>query len=173
MYIAATMHVPARLGTLLLLAAAALGAAAGTASAQITVRPCDGPESFVSRPAFARPDPPAAIDLQAIRQEPVTLRSAPPRPAMLTTYAAFVGLQALDVHSTLRGVRLGGREANPFVRWVSQHPVALTATKAASAAAAIALAERLRKHHPWRAYILMTAIDGAYAAIVVHNYGVR
>jgi hypothetical protein len=85
-------------------------------------------------------------------------------------YVSFAALQALDTDSTLRAIARGGREANPLVRGALESPAALIALKAGTAAGMIVVGERLRKHHPAAAIVLMGAVDAAYAAIVVHNY---
>ena len=123
--------------------------------------------SFALLPAtaYARPAEPD--------QSPSAVTEPAPRPILLTTlYGAFVGLQALDVHSTMRAVRSGaGQEANPALRRIGSP--ALFAMKAGTTASIILASERLRKdHHPLAAVVLMTGANSAYAMIAAHNYGV-
>jgi len=106
-------------------------------------------------------------------QSPSAVTEPAPRPVLLTTlYGAFVGLQALDVHSTMLAVRSGaGQEANPALRQIGSP--ALFAMKAGTTASIILACERLRKdHHPLAAVMLMIGANSAYAMITAHNYAV-
>ena len=98
-----------------------------------------------------------------------------PRPVLLTTlYGSFVGLQALDVHSTMRAVRSGaGQEANPALQRLAGSPAAMFAMKAGATASIIMASERLRKsHHPMAALALMIGANSAFAMVTAHNYTV-
>lgn len=112
-----------------------------------------------STPAAAAPvsPPPSGSTLRALL------------PAM---YAGTVTLQALDTHSTFRALDAGHFERNPLVRWSTQHPLALIALKGSATAATIYVAEKIRKKHPKRALAFITAVNAAYALVVVHNYRV-
>ena len=106
-------------------------------------------------------------------QSPSAVTEPSPRPVLLTTlYGAFVGLQALDVDSTMRAVRSGaGQEANPALRRIGSP--ALFAMKAGTTASIVLACERLRKdHHPLAAVVLMIGANSAYAMITAHNYTV-
>ena len=65
----------------------------------------------------------------------------------------------------------GDVESNSLMRWSLQHPVALVSMKASATAATVYVAEKIRKKHPKR-LPFMTAINAAYALLVVHNYRV-
>jgi len=98
-----------------------------------------------------------------------------PRPVLLTTlYGSFAGLQALDVHSTMRAVRSGtGQEANPVLQRLGGSPAAMFAVKAGATASIIMASERLRKsHHPMAALALMIGANSAFAMVTAHNYTV-
>ena len=98
-----------------------------------------------------------------------------PRPVLLTTlYGSFVGLQALDVHSTMSAVRSGaGQEVNPALQRLAGSPAAMFAVKAGATASIIMASERLRKnHHPLAAVVLMIGANSAYAMVAAHNYSV-
>ena len=98
-----------------------------------------------------------------------------PRPAaLMPLYGSLIGLQALDIDSTMRAIASGaGREANPLMQSVVGRPAALVAVKAGATGAIIFASERLRKtHHPAAAVMLMIGINSAYAMIVAHNYAV-
>jgi len=115
--------------------------------------------------AFAQPAEPD--------QSPSAVTVVAPRPVLLTTlYGTFIGLQALDVDSTMRAVRNGaGQEANPALRRIGSP--ALFAMKAGTTASIILACERLRKeHHPLAAVVLMIGANSTYAMIAAHNYAV-
>jgi hypothetical protein len=88
-------------------------------------------------------------------------------------YVSFAVLQALDVHSTTRAVNQGGVEANPLLRGVAQQPAALIAVKAGGAASTIWLSQKLARRSRTGAFVLMTAVNSAYAMVVAHNYRAR
>lgn len=103
----------------------------------------------------------------------VSSLAAPNRPvALVPLYATFAALEALDVDSTLRAVSRGGYEMNPVLSGVTGSPAALAALKAGTTAAALVATERLRRHHPKTAVILMIGLNSALAAVAAHNYAV-
>lgn len=85
-------------------------------------------------------------------------------------YLSFGALQSLDAHSTILALRAGGREQNPLMRDLASRPAGLVALKAGVTASTILLTERLRSKHRVGAMVLMTALNSAYAMVVVHNY---
>jgi ABC-type uncharacterized transport system permease subunit len=85
-------------------------------------------------------------------------------------YISFVNLQALDVASTYRVLNAGGREANPVAARVVNSPAALIALKSGAAAGLIAATERLRKHSPKAALVVMAALNSVMVTVVAHNY---
>jgi hypothetical protein len=87
-------------------------------------------------------------------------------------YASFAALQALDAHSTLKAIQAGGHEANPFMRAFASKPAALIAVKAGTAAATMMFVEKLSKRNPIASFVVMTALNSAYATVVAHNYRV-
>jgi hypothetical protein len=94
------------------------------------------------------------------------------RRALLPLYGSLIGLQALDLESTIRAIGSGaGRESNPLLQSVVGRPTALLAVKAGASGLIIFACERLRKEkHPAAAVILMIGINSAYAIVVAHNY---
>ena len=94
--------------------------------------------------------------------------------ALVPLYGTLIGLQALDLDSTMRAVAKGaGREANPVMHPLVGRPAAMVAAKAGASAAIVFASERLRrKHHPAAAVMLMIGVNSAYAMIVAHNYAV-
>jgi hypothetical protein len=113
----------------------------------------------------------AVQDLGAIVGN-VTIRAVrpPDRVATAAMYGGFVTLQALDAHSTLRAIDAGLTEANPLMRWATDHPVAFVSMKAGATMATLLVSEKIRKKHPKRALIFMAAINATYAFVVAHNY---
>lgn len=96
-----------------------------------------------------------------------------PRPSVLVPmYVSYGMLHALDVHSTLRGIHSGAREANPLLRSVTGRGPLFISVKAVSFAGTIYLVERLRKRNPAAAVIVMVTLNTAYSFLVAHNYRV-
>jgi hypothetical protein len=93
--------------------------------------------------------------------------------SLLPLYLSFAALQALDAHSTLEAIDNGHGERNPLVSTFTTTPGAMVGLKLASTAGTIYLTERLWRKHRGAAIALMIAVNGAYAAVVAHNYRVR
>ena len=111
----------------------------------------------------------AATAVAQDRQPP----APPSRPAgLMPLYVSFAGVQALDVHSTLRGVRNGSREANPLMGGVVGSPAAFMAVKAGATAGTIYLTEKMWKRSRKAAIITMIGANIAYGLVVSHNYRV-
>jgi hypothetical protein len=95
------------------------------------------------------------------------------RPAgLVPLYVAFAGMQALDAHSTFRGIARGGHESNPFMRGMSDSPAAFLAVKAGATAGTIYLTEKLWKRNRKAAIATMIGATIAYGFVVSHNYSV-
>jgi hypothetical protein len=108
-----------------------------------------------------------SAELTAVQVEPPPQR----RPAALTPlYVSFAALQALDLHSTMRGVAEGGAEANPAMKPLVGQPAAFMVAKVAATAATVYVSERLWRRSRVGALVLMLSVNGAYAAIVAKNY---
>ena len=93
------------------------------------------------------------------------------RPSLLPTmYAASAFLQGYDAFSTLKALKNGGREANPFMQAIVSHPAALIAVKAGVTTASIMAAEQLWKgNHRFGAIGLMVASNAFMSAVAVNN----
>jgi hypothetical protein len=89
---------------------------------------------------------------------------------LVPLYLSFATLQALDTHTTLRGVRRGHAEANPVMAPVAGDPALLIGAKTAAAVGTLAVSERLWRRHRTAAIVLMVAVNAAHAAVVAHNY---
>jgi len=105
----------------------------------------------------------------AIAQQRDQLKQTRPAP-LVPLYMAFVGLQALDAHSTLTAVESGAREANPMVRGTLGSPAGLVLLKSGTAAGVVLLTEKLWPRNRTAAVITMVALNSAYATIAAHNY---
>jgi hypothetical protein len=101
------------------------------------------------------------------------LAAAPSTKPLVPLYVSLGVLQALDAHSTMQALKTGGVEANPLMRGVANQPAALFAVKAGGAASTIWLTHKLAKRSRTGAFIVMTAVNSAYAMVVAHNYSAR
>jgi hypothetical protein len=88
----------------------------------------------------------------------------------VSLYTGLAAAQALDVHSTLRAIDAGSREANAMMRWATASPARFIAIKAATTAGTILILERLRRTHPKHALFLLVGLNSASAVIIAHNY---
>jgi hypothetical protein len=105
----------------------------------------------------------------AVAQERDQLKRERPA-ALVPLYIAFVGLQALDVHSTFSALEGGAREANPMVRGALGSPAGLFLLKSGTAAGVVLITEKLWPRNRTAAVITMIALNSAYATIAAHNY---
>ena len=116
------------------------------------------------------------IDVDASSQRPAApaARNGDKRPsALLPLYASLGMLQALDVHSTSRGLASGGREANPVMQSVVRNRAAFIGVKAATTAGVMWASERLWRKQNRKAAVVLTALTNlGLAAVVAHNYRV-
>jgi hypothetical protein len=88
---------------------------------------------------------------------------------MKKMYVSSAVLHAVDVGTTLVALRMGAREANPFMRGVSRNPAALIAIKGGAAAGTIYLMKRLSLTNPYAAGVGITVINSALAIVAVNN----
>jgi hypothetical protein len=95
------------------------------------------------------------------------------RPAgLVPLYVSFAGLQAIDIHSTLRGLDRGAQETNPVVRGIVDSPAAFVAFKTGATLATVYLTEKLWKRHRKAAILTMIGANVTYGLIASHNYAV-
>jgi hypothetical protein len=139
------------------------GAPAGAASnAQLVATPLVASSVGRWHLAVVIGDRPQASPIQPVRLQ---------RPRLLVPlYVSFAGLQALDAHSTMKALDRGYVEANPLVAPSTRNGATLAAMKVAVTASVIAGTERLWRHNRVAAVVAVLAVNGAYAAIVAHNY---
>ena len=91
------------------------------------------------------------------------------RPALLPAlYVSLGAMQAWDVRSTSIALKAGAHEANPAVRFTGSTG-SMIALKAVTTASTIFFAERRWKKNKVGAVVLMIAINGATAAVSMHN----
>lgn len=90
--------------------------------------------------------------------------------ALMPLYFTFVGLQALDVHSTMSAVENGAREANPMMRSALGNPAGMIVLKAGTAAGVVFLTEKVWRHNRTAAIVTMFALNSAYITVAAHNY---
>jgi hypothetical protein len=92
------------------------------------------------------------------------------RPAALPVlYVSLGALQVLDIYSTNSALQVGAREANPAASPFAGSTGAMIGLKTATTASSIFFAERLWKKNKAGAIIMMAAVNGAAAAVSIHN----
>lgn len=92
------------------------------------------------------------------------------RPAILPAlYVALGAMQAWDVYSTRAAIGAGAREANATAAPFSGNAGSLLGLKAATTAGTIFFAERMWKKNKVGAIVMLVAINGATAAVSMHN----
>lgn len=99
----------------------------------------------------------------------------PDRPAtdssrtLTSLQISFGALQVLDVFSTVRGVNHGMSEANPLMRGLVRHPVAMAAVKGGAAATTIFLVRHVARKNRVAGIAIMAAVNTALSVVVVRN----
>ena len=92
------------------------------------------------------------------------------RPAILPALYATLGvMQAWDLYSTSAALKAGAHEANPTAVAFAGNKGSMLGLKAATTASTIFFAERMWKKNRAGAIVLMTAINGAMAAVATQN----
>ena len=92
------------------------------------------------------------------------------RPAILPAlYVTLGAMQALDVYSTRAALQAGAREANPTAAPFASNAASMFGMKAVTTAGTIFFAERMWKKNKLGAVIMLVAINGATAAVSMHN----
>jgi hypothetical protein len=114
--------------------------------------------------------PSAATDDAQFAPRPVGL---PGRSVMMPSlYASTAMLQALDIHSTLKGLERGAVEGNPMMSGVASNKMAFIAIKSGMAVGTIFAAKQMAKHNKVAAVLTLIGVNSLYAAVVSHNYQV-
>jgi hypothetical protein len=92
------------------------------------------------------------------------------RPAALPALYVTLGvMQAMDLYSTSAALKAGATEANPTAAPFAGNTGSMIGLKAATMAGTIFFAERLWKTNKVGAIVMMAAINGATAAVSMHN----
>jgi glutamate dehydrogenase/leucine dehydrogenase len=92
------------------------------------------------------------------------------RPALLPALYATLGvMQAWDIYSTSAAMQAGAREANPTAAPFTGNAASMLGMKAATTVGTIFFAERMWKKNKVGAVIMLVAINGATAAVSMHN----
>lgn len=120
---------------------------------------------------------------QGIADEPATARlvitpaslvlvEPPPakRPMILPAlYVSLGAVQAWDVYSTSAALKAGATERNPLVAPVVSNAGGMLALKLVAAGSTVFFAERLWRKNRVAAIVMMAGLNGATAAIAMHN----
>jgi hypothetical protein len=124
---------------------------------------------FVAIVAFGGFSFSATAPAVAAEKDEVTPPSAQ-RPAILPgLYVSLAAMQAWDIYSTRAALQAGAREANPLSRASTRHTASLVGLKAVTTASSIFFAERMWKKSRVGAVVMLVAINGATAAVSMHN----
>lgn len=82
----------------------------------------------------------------------------------------YIGLNALDVHSTYKVIEHGGYESNPFMAKFVDNKAAFIGVKALSTTAFLGACRIIKKDKPMIAFALLVAGNIGYGFLVNHNY---
>lgn len=158
--------------------------AAGDAFAQDRVTPGTGTLTqtldvltLPSETMAAAAEPQAAPLSSPQMSTPIQQQKLPPsRPGssggMMALYASTIAVQAMDLHSTMTGIKAGASEGNPLMGGATKNAAVFIGVKAAVTAGTIFAAQKLAKRNKPAAIAMLVAINSAYAMIAVHNYRV-
>lgn len=92
------------------------------------------------------------------------------RPSALPAlYASLGAMHGWDIYSTHAALKAGAREANPTATRFAGSPASLIGLKAATTASIVFFAERMWKKNRTGAIVMLAAINGATAAVSMHN----
>lgn len=83
--------------------------------------------------------------------------------------ASYIGLQAADVITTYKGIRLGAYEQNPAANYMLKHDL-LIPGKILASTAFLYSCRRIRKENPKLAMIYLIGGNLVYGAVVTRNY---
>ena len=158
----------------------ALAVLFSTVFAAHTVRANDIVRADESRDVEASANAAVATATEADADAPTPLKLVAPksgsiagRTALTSLYAGLAGLQAYDVYSTTKAIKLGAVEMNPLMRSTVGNRAAFIGLKAAMTAGPIVVAERMwRSRRPLAAIAVMAVSNGMMAFVARHNAGV-
>ena len=107
-----------------------------------------------------------------VEEKPTFPVSAPQakRPAILPAlYGTLGAMQVWDAYSTTVALQAGGHEVNPAAAAFAKNTGALLGLKAVTTASTVFFVERMWKKNRAGAVVLMAVINGATAAVAMHN----
>ena len=147
----------------------AMGEALWTASTAAVLFPAIAPAPAT---AVAATPTAEAVPTPIFKRSVTTPAKSISRPALLPSlYVTQVGLQAMDIHSTMQAISRGAHEANPMMQDVVNNKGAMLALKAGAAAGTILMSECLwRKGNRTAAIVSMIIANSVTAMVVAHNY---
>ena len=119
-------------------------------------------------PAWAADDPDQSLALQRSEVLAPSQTEGSGR-TLKVLYGSYVGLQVLDVTSTVAALNNGAREVNPIVASTQGQTAAFVLLKAGTGAAVIALNRSLARKSRKAAIATMLGLNIATAAVVAHN----
>jgi hypothetical protein len=93
-------------------------------------------------------------------------------PVLLSLHAATVATQMLDVHSTMRAIKVGGVEANPVMGGLVNNRAAFIGVKAGISAGVIFVTQKVARDNKIAAIVASAAINSAFVMVARHNYRV-
>jgi len=130
-----------------------------------------------SETAAAAAEPQASPPASPQMSMPIQRQKLPPsRPGssggMMALYASTIAVQAMDLHSTMTGIKAGASEGNPLMSGATKNAAVFIGVKAAVTAGTIFAAQKLAKRNKPAAIAMLVAVNSAYAMIAVHNYRV-
>ena len=88
---------------------------------------------------------------------------------MTLLQVSFVGLQAMDVVSTMRAFNAGHTEGNPLMRGLTSNSLAMASVKAGAAASTLLLARHVTRKNRAAGVALMVAVNSALSIVVARN----
>jgi hypothetical protein len=143
-----------------------LAGGAPAADAQTQALPIAA-NAVTATPLFAAALPQLPVPRRLAAPSP--LRPVGPSPLLTSLQVGFGALQVLDVTTTMRALGRGHEEANPLMRGVAGHSLALTSVKAGAAVSTLLLANRVARKNRAAAIVMMAAVNSAYAVVVANN----
>jgi hypothetical protein len=121
----------------------------------------------------------AAADKEPLLKADASIRLPEPPPVQLSNverpvilpalYATLGGMQAWDIYTTTRALKVGAHEANATAASFSSHAGSLVGLKAATTVGTIFFAERMWKKNKVGAIVMLVAVNSATAAVSMHN----
>ena len=139
-------------------------------AADLLMLPSETLAAAAAAEAQIQPIPPATPAPRPIQRPELPTTRPGTSGGMMALYASTVAVQAMDLHSTMSGLRAGATEANPLLGGATKNAAVFIGVKAAVTAGTIFAAQKLAKKNKPAAIAMLVVINSAYAMIAVHNY---